>query len=387
MIGTHFSLILLPTNKCNAACEYCFEDKTNDFMSLDKLSIVIEKLLDHMELKAIPSMTIYWQGGEIMLMPPHWFEQAHELIEKAAQARGKRIKHSLQSNMLVYNRQWNRIIAEMFDNSVGTSMDFPNLYRKLNGRSPLEYTAVWTRNVMAAREAGIHIGVIAIPNKETVRLGAEKFYSYFVDELNITDFQVNTSFSGGEINEAKKESILDMDGLSRFFVDLVEVWVRRGYDRGVKLGPLDELMKHFIGEGGCLPCIWRQNCADEFVSIDARGYVAQCDCWVTSYPDYWFGNIFEANSFTELLQQSQARKRFEARPEALMQHESCVGCDYLSICHGGCPVRTYSITGDFFVKDPYCQVYKSLFSCLEEKAAQVASRRYQRALPVLRARS
>ena len=33
MIGSHFSLILLPTNKCNVACEYCFEDKTNDFMS------------------------------------------------------------------------------------------------------------------------------------------------------------------------------------------------------------------------------------------------------------------------------------------------------------------------------------------------------------------
>ena len=36
MIGSHFSLILLPTNKCNVACEYCFEDKTNDFMSLNR---------------------------------------------------------------------------------------------------------------------------------------------------------------------------------------------------------------------------------------------------------------------------------------------------------------------------------------------------------------
>ena len=33
-----------------------------------------------------------------------------------------------------------------------------------------------------------------------------------------------------------------------------------------------------------------------------------------------------------------------------MQHESCVECDYLSICHGGCPVRTYAITGEFFVR-------------------------------------
>ena len=46
MIGSHFSLILLPTNQCNVACEFCFENKTNDFMSHEQLSVVIEKLLD-----------------------------------------------------------------------------------------------------------------------------------------------------------------------------------------------------------------------------------------------------------------------------------------------------------------------------------------------------
>src|SRR5262245_41555068 len=89
----------VPVYKGNVACEYCFEDKTNDFMSHEQLSIVIEKLLGHMERKAIASLTIYWQGGEIMLLPPAWFERAHELIQKAADTRGKRIAHSLQSNM------------------------------------------------------------------------------------------------------------------------------------------------------------------------------------------------------------------------------------------------------------------------------------------------
>ena len=384
MIGSHFSLILLPTNKCNVACEYCFEDKTSDFMSLERLSVVMGKLLDHMERKAVATMTIYWQGGEVMLLPPIWFERAHEMIRKAADSRGKRIDHSLQSNMIGYSPKWNKIIAEMFGGSVGTSMDFPNLYRKAKGRTPEEYTSMWTRNVCEAREAGIQIGVISIPNKQTLLMGADRFYSYFVDELQMTDFQINTSFSGGEPSEAKRESILDLDGLSQFFVDLTRVWVERGYGKGIKLGPLDELMNHFAGEGGCLPCIWRQNCADEFVSIDARGYVAQCDCWVTSYPDYWFGNIFGPESFTELLENSQARQQFQARPEALIEHESCIGCDYLSICHGGCPVRTYSITGDFFIKDPYCQVYKALFSKMEEMAAQTATLRSRRALPVLR---
>jgi radical SAM protein with 4Fe4S-binding SPASM domain len=385
MIGSHFSLILLPTNKCNMACDYCFENKTDDFMSHERLSVVIHKLLDYMERKAIASMTIYWQGGEIMLLPPAWFEHAYKLIHKAADARGKRIAHSLQSNMIGYNEKWNPIIAEMFGNSVGTSMDFPNLYRKTRHGTPERYTEIWSRNVRAARQAGIQVGVIAIPNKETLRVGAETFYTYFVDELGITDFQINTSFSGGEINEAKQESLLDLDGLSQFCVDLARVWVERGYEKGVRLGPLDQLLHHFTGDGACLPCIWRQNCTDEFVSIDARGHVAQCDCWVTSHPDYWFGNIFDDVSFTELLQKSPARQRFQARPEALMRHESCVSCDYLSICHGGCPVRTYTITGEFFIKDPYCQVYKALFSTMEELATKMAAVRYRRALLVLQA--
>src|SRR5262245_49634366 len=99
-------------------------------MSHEQLAVVIAKLLDHMERKSISSLTIYWQGGEIMILPPAWFERAHGLIAEAAGARGKRVEHSLQSNMIGYNKKWNKIIAEMFDNSVGTSMDYPNLYRK-----------------------------------------------------------------------------------------------------------------------------------------------------------------------------------------------------------------------------------------------------------------
>ena len=83
-MSDRLSLILLPTNKCNVACEYCFEDKTADFMTHDQLSLAIDKLLDHMEQQQIPEMIIYWQGGEVMIMQPEWFERAHELISNKA---------------------------------------------------------------------------------------------------------------------------------------------------------------------------------------------------------------------------------------------------------------------------------------------------------------
>ena len=45
---------------------------------------------------------------------------------------------------------------------------------------------------------------------------------------------------------------------------------------------------------------------------------------------------------------------------------------FRSVTAGG-PVRTYSITGDFFVKDPYCQVDKAIISTMEEIAAKTAA--------------
>lgn len=374
MMGNHFSIILLPTNKCNVNCEYCFEDKTDDRMSLEQLETVITKVLDYMEEANISALTIHWQGGEIMTMPVQWYVKAFDLIQEAAAARGKFVDHGLQSNMIGYNSRWNPIIESMFGNSVGTSMDFPNLHRKLFNGSTADYTRIWKYNVQAAMAAGIEMAVIAVPNQATIERGADRFYSYFVDELGINSFQVNTPFPGGAQNDAKRSLGLDVDQLGEFFVDLTDVWLDRGYERGVDVGPIGELIKKFTDGNGCLPCIWQANCADEFISIDARGFVAQCDCWVTSYPEYFFGNIFETDSLARMLKESTARRQFVERPAAIIPHD-CIECDYLSLCHGGCPVRTYTFTGTMLEKDPYCHAYLAMFRKAEEVAAKLAGDR------------
>ena len=69
MMRDHLQVIFLPTNKCNVNCEYCFEDKTDDRMTHEQLAKVITRLLDFMDGGNIDSLTIHWQGGEIMTMP------------------------------------------------------------------------------------------------------------------------------------------------------------------------------------------------------------------------------------------------------------------------------------------------------------------------------
>jgi radical SAM protein with 4Fe4S-binding SPASM domain len=365
-----FSLILLPTLGCDADCDYCFENKTEHRLGLDQLSVVASSVMDHMEQNHIETLSIYWQGGEVMTLTPEWFEEANALIQEIADRSKRQVVHYLQSNMIAYSSRWNRVLAEMFGNSVGSSMDHPNLYRKLKSGGPKEFERIWLRNVQKAGEAGIQVGVISIPNEQTLDMGAERFYSHFVDELGITDFQINTPFPGGSVNDVKMGYPLDTQRLSKFLADLANVWLERGFERGVRVGPFDKLVDYFVHGSKDFLCIWRDNCVNEFVCIDPRGYVAQCDCWATSYPEFRFGNIFDSGSLSDLLRNSEARQALQSRPGLLIRKEDCLECKYLSICHGGCPVRAFTVYGDLLRKDPYCRLYQKLFEDMEELAAR-----------------
>jgi uncharacterized protein len=375
MNGRVFSVILLPTSECNVACDYCFERKEPHRLSPALLPLLTRRLLDHLEHENIEVCESYWQGGEAMIMGPEWFAEAEHLMGRAAAERGRKFVHYLQTNLISYSPSWNRVIHGMFNGSVGTSMDYPNVHRKLFKGGPEAYTKLWTKRLHEARAAGIKIGVIAVLHQASLEAGAERFYRYFTEELGLDDFQVNTPFPGGPAKDVEGGFQLDNGELARFLGELFDLWIQKGYSAGVSLGPFDALIDHFIGRPARLPCIWKENCSNQFISMDARGTVAQCDCWVTSYPDYFFGNMFREPDLTRMLQNSRARREFVDRPKHLMEHEDCLACRYLSICHGGCPVRTYSAKGTLLAKDPYCEVYKVVFARAEAHGQKILRQR------------
>ena len=378
MSGRPLSLILLPTLDCNVACDYCFEEKARVRLSHDQVPGLTASILDHMEAVGSEHAQVYWQGGEALLLGPAWYERTHEIMGRAAAARGRSFRHYLQSNLIGYGPQWNPVIRRMFDGSVGTSMDYPNDHRRLKNGSTERYTQVWLEAVREARGAGIDVSVIAVLHGGSLRAGPSEFLAFFTDEAQLTDVQVNLPFPGGPGHGG---DTLDAPALSAFLVCLLDVWMERGFDRGVRLGPFDQLVEAYAGRPARLPCIWQPNCANEFVTIDARGNVALCDCWVTSYPAHRFGNVFDSTGLSALLGGSAARRAFLARPGHLIAHEDCGTCPHLALCHGGCPVRTFAATGAILAKDPYCEVYKTVFATCRDLASEAVRRRRRSTCP------
>ena len=90
----------------------------------------------------------------LMTMSPQWYERAHEMIQTAAQARGRRVDHGLQSNLIGYSDRWTRVIFDMFGGSVGSSLDYPNLHRKLPAGGPAAFDEAWLRSFRAGRRRG-----------------------------------------------------------------------------------------------------------------------------------------------------------------------------------------------------------------------------------------
>ena len=371
MSGRIFSVILLPTSECNVACDYCFEQKQPHRLSTTLLPLLTRRLLDHLENEGIEECEIYWQGGEAMIMGPGWFADAGNLMDRLAAERGRRFSHYLQTNLISYSPAWNDVIRGMFKNSLGTSMDYPNIHRKLFNGSARAYTELWTRRLQEAKAAGIKIGVIAVLHQGSLETGARKFYHYFTEELGLTEFQVNTPFPGGPAQQIEGGFQLDNGQLAAFLGELFDIWMSEGYRSGISLGPFDALVDHFTHRAARLPCIWKENCSNQFISVNSKGVVAQCDCWVTSYPEYFFGNLFQEPDLTRMLKNNRARRDFVERPKHLVEHEDCLSCRYLSICHGGCPVRTYSAKGTIMAKDPYCEVYKVVFARAENYGREV----------------
>lgn len=378
MTDRPLSLVLLPTLACNAACDYCFEEKSPVYLSLGDLARITDSVLGHLEVVGAPRAEVYWQGGEALLLGPEWYEAAFERMGEAAAARGLAFSHYLQTNLVGWGRPWEAVVRRVFNGSVGTSMDYPNRHRRLPGGTPEAFTARWLRAVGEVRAAGFDVGVIAVLNADSLRVPPAEFLAFFTEKAGLNGLQVNLPFPGGP---ARGGETLEPGALARFLEGLLDAWMAGGFDRGVRLGPYDALLETFMGRGGRLPCLWQPNCADEFISVDARGDVALCDCWVTSYPSHRFGNLFETPDLTALLASSPARRAFLERPAHLLEHAGCDRCAFLGLCHGGCPVRTFAATGTILAKDPYCEVYQAVFSRCRTLAVEASRRRLTACAP------
>jgi radical SAM protein with 4Fe4S-binding SPASM domain len=341
-------------------------------MSQEHLQVVISRLKDFVESERISQVNLYWQGGEICLMPLAWVEEMLERFSAAFAGTKVKIRHSLQSNLVPYRKEWSAIIKEHFSSGIGSSLDYPNKYRGYAGYWGEAFNQKWKENFDLAQEEGMRVGVISLLNEDSIALPPEEFLRYYVETMGVKQLQLNLPFSvGNENNDRSRPYYLDPDATGKFLAELYEVWVdeTKGWADAISISPFNGLREAFgLGTTNArLSCTWSGNCTEEFFSIGPDCSVSLCDCWVTSMPEFTFGNLL-TQGFDELIS-SKPRHEIRHRMESILTGD-CATCDFLAVCFGGCPIRSYGKYEDLTRKDHYCETYKQLFHAVLEQTSK-----------------
>ncbi|MGA1842483.1 MAG: radical SAM protein [bacterium] len=278
-----------------------------------------------------------------------------EISEKVFQRDDIHCSHSLQSNLLLYNKEVGDLIKNVFNKTISSSLDFPNIHRKLNNKE--DYETKWLEKYYEATNDGIKVNVISLLNSESIKVNPLDFYNYYI-EKGIKIFQVNLPHASGMDKNKAENFKLDIELTKGFFSSLMEIWLSKKDTDDSVINPFNYFISVKTNRLKDTGCIWSYECINNFISVSPTGDISLCDCFNANYSEYIFGNILKDN-LSDILN-SQNRKRIINRILKIVEGD-CGKCRYLFLCHGGCPIRSLSLNGDINEKDYYCDVYKKIF--------------------------
>ena len=233
------SIIMIPTTKCNLSCSHCFEEHSNHVMSQEELRVIMQQVCEFTAMRNINGVTFYWQGGEVLLLGPDWFDKMAETVSDVFSGGETCVRHRLQSNLISYNERWRPTVQNIFQNSIGSSLDYPNLYRGFKTVTGDRFNDIWLNYCDRARADGIDVSVISVLNEQSLKIPASSFLEYYSDHMGISSLQLNFPFALRSLGDIQQSYFLSPSALGTFLVDLFNTWIdeNSSWYRKIRINP------------------------------------------------------------------------------------------------------------------------------------------------------
>ncbi len=138
----------------------------------------------------------------------------------------------------------------------------------------------------------------------------------------------------------------------RFLLETFDLWWRER--RKVRVRFFDNLAEALAGQKPG-SCNLHETC-DSYCVVEYNGDVYPCDFFVEK--DWKLGNI-TLDSWPEI---SRRQRRYSFAAKKTLPRSECQLCEYLSLCHGGCPKLRHAPQRRFEDLDYFCPAYKMVFA-------------------------
>jgi uncharacterized protein len=346
------TLILKPTEACNAACAYCEVDRKGwrnaKIMPADVLERMFVRIDEFLRERPDERLEVVWHGGEPLLLGPDYFAQASAFQDKHCAATRARIRHTIQTNLTLLTAEHIASLRKLGMSSVGTSYDPVAGVRLLKkGEDGAAYNRRFLEAVALLEHEGFRWGVICVVTKLSLDRPLDIFH--FMTNL-VPDGTV--MFNPVNVDEPQHEWLkITPVEFADFLGAIFPTWWRHRA-RYPRVEPFRSLTGDLLSETKQNRyCTDGGRCADTHFNLGPDGRWSHCgrsaDWGLLDY-----GTIFD-RSIAEVFA-APMREQLRSRNAALADGE-CRDCRWWDVCHGGCPLDGHMATGSLLSKTAWCE--------------------------------
>ncbi|MEC4725055.1 anaerobic sulfatase maturase [Shewanella sp. D64] len=348
-----FTVMAKPvSDKCNLKCSYCFYLGTAEQLNHLPTNLMTDDVLrdftqKYIEQSNTPTVSFVWQGGEPTLAGLDFFQKAVKFQQEFAD--GKTITNSLQTNGIALNRQWMTFLKEhhfLVGISIDGTQTAHDKYRiSINGAPTYERVK---QAIGLLNEFEIEYNALCTINSSNWNKGKTVYSN--LKQMGVRFMQ----FIPIVVFDKKKKMApftVPQKGFGTFLVDVFNEWAKADINYTFIMN-FESILSSYVNKHPLI-CFHSQQCGSPLV-IESNGDVYSCDHFVTD--QFRIGNI-ESQGFTDMIE-SDKHQQFQALRSITKE---CQRCEYLSLCHGGCP--KHSMLGG---SNYLCPSYKMLFKHTKE---------------------
>jgi uncharacterized protein len=361
-------LVLQPTPFCNVDCSYCYlsNRKSTATMSLETLDLVCRRVFESPRLDR--QLEVAWHGGEPLVVPLAWYEDALELMAKQRPTL-LQLKHCFQTNGLLVNEDWARFFART-GARVGLSIDGPaELHdasrRTRDGRGTHKRAM---RAVRLLQDQGVGFHVITVLTERALDHPERLFDFYVQNEIREVGFNVEeiegvntrSSLAGRNVETKFRQFI------KRFF-ELV--WAAPGR---FKVRELETAIAHILSDE---PVRDEQNLPFAIVSVGYDGMISTFSPELLGARHSRFDGFAFGHLATHRLSDLEHTALYQTISGEIRRGvEACQrDCRYFRWCGGGAPANKLFETGRFDATETmHCRLTRQVM--LDEVMGVIESR-------------
>lgn len=346
--------IIVPKEQCNLSCTYCYNPpRSGDIMDIMTLYATLEKVLYYNGVNVTSEFILH--GSEPLLAGRDFYENLVKL-QKNKFSRFP-VANYLQTNGLLLTPE----LLEFFTTNefhLGISVDGPRYihdrYRK-DAEGKGTFSDVM-RSIDLTKKAGARIGTLGVLTKSSAE-HIEEVYNFFKAEK--LDFDLLPFTPPAKDNTRNKELILTPKEYADAAIKLFDLWFSDPQPPGMRSCESWTLTALGATE---TECTYSGNCFVNYITVGPSGDVWPCNRFY-KVNDFRLGNIL-TNSLSETII-PKAEALLSERQKKI--ESSCSGCDIYSACRGGCPSQAFTYTGDYRLRDHFCEAYKNILHYIKPK--------------------